>query len=197
MKKHAFTLIEVIVVISITALMLTVLAVAMNVSMRIWKKSERMVWKNIEVENALARFEKDLKRIIPNSVRTLKGDALHISFPALCFNEVQDNLQMKAYIVEYKFNVDSKIFTRQLLDFVSLTPLTIPLRILDNIDKIEIYYGAKCTSDREMLQWASEWNCPTTFPDAVRICIQLSSTRIVNTIPVYGGMFHNLEVTEK
>lgn len=160
----AFTLIEVLIAISIFSIAITTIYSVFWSGLRIFKRGEDYIVQNLPVQLAFKRMERELRNSFRFSLIPFTGDALSISFPLVINGSI--------YRIEYSYEPDEKVLSRreQTINQYLTEEKPKERRLCSNIANLAFSYSYKNKIESESLEWKGVWEFEETkLPRDIKI----------------------------
>lgn len=169
MRKNAYTLIEILVVVSILALIVSAIGACMMSGIRTWQMASSINIIETEIHMAENYLRKDMANTFKFYGIRFSGEQDAISFPGMIADEdAPDSDSFRICTVRYFYNQQLKALERQISPF-AVSGSDLPKRelIAEKITALNFKY--QIMSPNGELQWVESWSDPTNNPVSVKV----------------------------
>jgi prepilin-type N-terminal cleavage/methylation domain-containing protein len=188
-KNRAFTLVELLIVISMMSVVSLAIYSALNNGLKIWQRVNRQVPQE-DANIFLNKVSSDLRNAVKLKKINFSGNEERLEFPSLVYSSRWQNKSVgKIY---YAYDSKSGIITQEQRDYSMLfsDEPGVKRQLLSGLSalKFQFYYYDK---DNKEYLWLDEWS-KEGLPLAVKVEIEISGQGKTNTfvktvdIPVGG-----------
>lgn len=174
-SRSGFTLIELIVVMSILSMIMSVLYSSFLTGLAAYRRTEEIISQKNEGDVFLVQLERELRNAVPYFHPNFKvyftGKASSISFPTALFHYTPDGTEEDLYIVEYEFLAGSLVRKERRVKEKSIGREEKRETLFEKLETFRFEYLVLDQSDK--IHWAKDWlNEPYLgIPRAVRFTV--------------------------
>jgi prepilin-type N-terminal cleavage/methylation domain-containing protein len=167
-----FTMIELLVVVSILALVMGALGACLASGLRVWESAARFNAVESEALIGLEMMEKDVVNSFVFHGIAFDGRSEQLAFPLLV-SQLPDPERSTACprigTVRYSFNERKKRFFRKKWVYPSEEPEGMET-VVENVERVELrYLSLPSNGDGAAGNWKDSWESTTNLPDGVSI----------------------------
>ena len=171
--QEGFTLLELLLAATLTAVVATVLAAAFFAGFRVWQRVGLP-----QADEAVIVFEMvqaTVNNTLPCRLAPFKGGRDWVEIPCLVSGQDGTDVQDQPGTIRYEFNDTARAVEQRVHRYSMPDPETETQELLiENVDRLEFSYAGTDAEGSGIGGWSGEWNTRTNAPCAVKMVMQLS-----------------------
>ena len=174
-KRSAFTLVELLVVVSLLALVIGVVGASLAAGIRAWQVAKTFGAAEAQAMVGTRILKRDVRSTFTFYAIPFKGSRQAMSFPAIIDVRPQDeNPAPRLGSVSYRYNRYNRTLERQAAAFASevVPPVKERESLIREVDDLVIRYGEIGEGG---LTWESEWDNTTNHPEVVEVELTIAT----------------------
>lgn len=181
--RHGVTLIELLVSLSIVAVMAAVIVAAVNGGIMVWERTSIFDRGRLEAMLCLESMEKDLRNTFPFYGIRFEGDAVGLKFPGIVADAGNEMNAAGIREIEYRFASRERVIERRMrrYPFDGLKTEVFE-NVIENVKSAKITYADVAGERNEPPVWKDLWSGSRRHPAGVRFELEIQESGRTLTI---------------
>jgi len=172
--RSAFTLLEMLISVSILALVITVITAALYSGIVVWEQAGGYGAGRMDAIVAIERLESDLGNSVPFFENNFSGNADSMSFTRLVHDDPGYQAVGRICLLQYEYDAKTKELKRRIADFSAGDAGDAGFEtILSGVERMKLTYAEAPKTRTEAPLWGNSWTPGHGLPIAVGIEIEI------------------------